>query len=150
MDQVHGENREKTVVSLAPAYLGVFGDADPNQMAAALHQLGFTYVHETAEAAGYVVQEYMNYCDRSDKDAVLLTSSCSAITTCWRNIIRYAAVSSACCDTGYRTCKNAQSTVWTGCEDHLYQSMCLRWRRCIEGSENKRHHRCGVGFCNTA
>ena len=26
-----------------------------------------------------VVQEYMNYCDRSDKDAVLLTSSCSAI-----------------------------------------------------------------------
>lgn len=63
----------------APAYLGVFGDADPNQMAAALHQLGFTYVHETAEAAGYVVQEYMNYCDRSDKDAVLLTSSCSAI-----------------------------------------------------------------------
>ena len=30
-------------------------------MAAALHQLGFTYVHETAEAAGYVVQEYMNY-----------------------------------------------------------------------------------------
>ena len=73
------KNREKTVVSLAPAYLGVFGDADPNQMAAALHQLGFTYVHETAEAAGYVVQEYMNYCDRSDKDAVLLTSSCSAI-----------------------------------------------------------------------
>ena len=55
------KNREKTVVSLAPAYLGVFGDADPNQMAAALHQLGFTYVHETAEAAGYVVQEYMNY-----------------------------------------------------------------------------------------
>ena len=73
------KNGEKTVVSLAPAYLGVFGDADPNQMAAALHQLGFTYVHETAEAAGYVVQEYMNYCDRSDKDAVLLTSSCSAI-----------------------------------------------------------------------
>ncbi len=29
------KNREKTVVSLAPAYLGVFGDADPNQMAAA-------------------------------------------------------------------------------------------------------------------
>ena len=72
-------NGETTVVSLAPAYLGVFGDAEPDQMAAALHQLGFTYVHETAEAAGYVTQAYMDYCDQSDKDAVLLTSSCSAI-----------------------------------------------------------------------
>lgn len=72
-------NGETTVVSLAPAYLGVFGDAEPDQMAAALHQLGFTYVHETAEAAGYVTKAYMEYCDRSDKDAVLLTSSCSAI-----------------------------------------------------------------------
>lgn len=72
-------NGEKTVVSLAPAYLGVFGDAEPDQMAAALRQLGFTYVHETAEAAAYVTEAYMHYCDQSEKDDVLLTSSCSAI-----------------------------------------------------------------------
>lgn len=70
---------EKTVVSLAPAYLGVFGDAEPDQMAAALHQLGFTYVHETAEAAVYVTKAYVECCDRSKKDDVLLTTSCSAI-----------------------------------------------------------------------
>lgn len=70
---------ETTVVSLAPAYLGVFGDAEPDQMAAALHQLGFTYVHETAEAAAYVTEAYVDCCDRSQKDDVLLTSSCSAI-----------------------------------------------------------------------
>lgn len=72
-------NGETTVVSLAPAYLGVFGDAEPDQMAAALHQFGFTYVHETAEAAAYVAQAYIEYCNQSDKDDVLLTTSCSAI-----------------------------------------------------------------------
>lgn len=71
--------KEKTVVSLAPAYLGVFGDAEPDQMAAALRQLGFTYIHETAEAAVYVTKAYVEYCDHSSKDDVLLTTSCSAI-----------------------------------------------------------------------
>jgi PAS domain S-box-containing protein len=73
------EEGKPVVVSLAPAYLGVFGDAEPDQMATALRELGFTYVHETAEAAGYVTEAYINYCEQSRAEDVLLTSSCSAI-----------------------------------------------------------------------
>ena len=70
---------ETTVVSLAPAYLGVFGDASPGQMASALRRLGFTYVHETAEAAPYLTESYIQRSDRSGENDVILTSACSAI-----------------------------------------------------------------------
>ncbi len=73
------ESGQKTVVSLAPAYLGIFSEATPDQMAAALKKIGFTYVHETAEAAYYVTREYMKFLESAPENGIILTSSCAAI-----------------------------------------------------------------------
>ena len=49
---------EKTIVSLAPAYLGIFDYDKPGQVVDALLRLGFSEVRETAEGAAYVTEAY--------------------------------------------------------------------------------------------
>ena len=49
---------EKTVVSLAPAYMGFFRDGTLGQLHDAFRQLGFADVRETAEGAAAVTAEY--------------------------------------------------------------------------------------------
>lgn len=60
LDKVKGYIRDgiPTVVSLAPAYLGVLKYKTPNQVVTALLKLGFTSVRETAEGAAFVTAEY--------------------------------------------------------------------------------------------
>lgn len=60
LDKVKGYLKEgiPTVVSLAPAYLGVLKYKTPGQVVTALLKLGFTSVRETAEGAAFVTAEY--------------------------------------------------------------------------------------------
>lgn len=60
LDRVKGYLRAgiPTIVSLAPAYLGVMKYNTPGQVVSALLKLGFKEVRETAEGAAYVTREY--------------------------------------------------------------------------------------------
>ncbi|HEX3023064.1 MAG TPA: [Fe-Fe] hydrogenase large subunit C-terminal domain-containing protein [Lachnospiraceae bacterium] len=64
----------KTIVSIAPSYIGILNLKQPGQIVAALKQLGFYQVRETAEGAVYVTREY----DRLLKEG----SMRNIITTC--------------------------------------------------------------------
>ena len=52
---------KKTVVSLAPAYLGILDYEKPGQVVDALLKLGFSEVRETAEGAAYVTEAYTSF-----------------------------------------------------------------------------------------
>lgn len=74
------EDGYETIVSLDPAYLGVFGET-PNgtgQIREALHRLGFSHVRETAEGAVHVTKAYERLIKAGDMDNII-TSSCSAV-----------------------------------------------------------------------
>lgn len=60
MDKVKGYLRQglKTVISIAPSYLGVLEFDRPGQVVCALQKLGFAEVRETAEGAAMVTDEY--------------------------------------------------------------------------------------------
>lgn len=60
MDRVKGYLKQgmKTVISIAPSYLGVLEFEKPGQVVSALKKLGFYEVRETAEGAALVTQEY--------------------------------------------------------------------------------------------
>lgn len=60
MERVKGylKQRMKTVISIAPSYLGVLEYEKPGQVVDALLKLGFYEVRETAEGAALVTQEY--------------------------------------------------------------------------------------------
>lgn len=60
MDRVKGYLRQgmKTVISIAPSYLGVLEYGSPGQIVDALQKLGFYEVRETAEGAALVTREY--------------------------------------------------------------------------------------------
>lgn len=60
MDRVKGYLRQgmKTVISIAPSYLGVLEYETPGQIVDALVKLGFSEVRETAEGAALVTDEY--------------------------------------------------------------------------------------------
>lgn len=49
---------QKTVISIAPSYLGVMKFREPGQVVTALKKLGFKQVRETAEGAAYVTNAY--------------------------------------------------------------------------------------------
>ena len=49
---------KKTVISLAPSYLGIMHFERPGQVVKALKQLGFYQVRETSEGAAFVTLEY--------------------------------------------------------------------------------------------
>jgi len=51
-------NRERTVVSLAPSYLGIAHYDKPGQVTDALLKLGFSEVRETSEGAAYVTNAF--------------------------------------------------------------------------------------------
>ncbi len=60
LDKVKGYLRDKipTILSIAPAYLGILKYKTPGQVVTALMKLGFSMVRETAEGAAFVTQEY--------------------------------------------------------------------------------------------
>jgi PAS domain S-box-containing protein len=69
----------KTVVaSLAPSFSGAFEMSDPGQMPAALKQLGFSIVEETAAGADVVTKHYNKYLVESDQTNLITTCCPSA------------------------------------------------------------------------
>jgi iron only hydrogenase large subunit-like protein/uncharacterized Fe-S cluster-containing protein len=69
---------KKTILSIAPAYLGVLEYDDPGQVIAALLQLGFSEVRETAEGAIYVTNEYERLLQEGYMDNII-TTSCPSV-----------------------------------------------------------------------
>lgn len=80
LDKVKGYLRDKipTIVSIAPAYLGVLHYKTPGQVITALLKLGFTMVRETAEGAALVTSEY----DKLLTDGIqenIITTCCPSV-----------------------------------------------------------------------
>ncbi|HCL02360.1 MAG TPA: histidine kinase [Lachnoclostridium phytofermentans] len=75
LERVKGYLKEgcQTVVSLAPAYLGVLKYNTPGQVISALLKLGFTAVRETAEGAAYVTREYDKLIAAGEMDNIITT-----------------------------------------------------------------------------
>lgn len=69
---------QPVVVSLSPAYLGIYTDAEPGQFIEALFQLGFKEIRETAEGAIYVTNEYERLMKEGTMDYII-TSACPVI-----------------------------------------------------------------------
>lgn len=63
----------KTIISLAPAYLGVLKYNTPGQVISALLKLGFTAVRETAEGAAYVTREYDKLIAAGEMENIITT-----------------------------------------------------------------------------
>lgn len=63
----------KTIVSLAPAYLGVLKYNKPGQVIRALLNLGFSAVHETAEGAAYVTRDYLRLIKEAKMENIITT-----------------------------------------------------------------------------
>jgi iron only hydrogenase large subunit-like protein len=63
----------QTIISLAPAYLGVLKYNTPGQVISALLKLGFTAVRETAEGAAYVTREYDKLIAAGEMENIITT-----------------------------------------------------------------------------
>lgn len=72
------EEGQPVIVSLSPAYLGIYTDAEPGQFIEALLMLGFEEIRETAEGAIYVTNEYERLM-REGKMDYIITSACPVI-----------------------------------------------------------------------
>ncbi|QEY34462.1 4Fe-4S dicluster domain-containing protein [Caproiciproducens galactitolivorans] len=72
------EAGEKLYVSLAPSYIAAFPQTGILKMSAALKQLGFTHVEETAIGAEQVTREYEKLI-RKHKMQNIITSACPSI-----------------------------------------------------------------------
>lgn len=75
LDKVKGflADHIPTVISLAPAYLGVLKYDRPGQVISALMKLGFMQVRETAEGAAYVTREYNKLLDEGTMENIITT-----------------------------------------------------------------------------
>ncbi|MBQ8803340.1 MAG: 4Fe-4S binding protein [Tyzzerella sp.] len=75
MDRVRGYLRQgiKTVVSIAPSYLGVLDYDKPGQVVDALLRLGFYEVRETAEGAAIVTKEYQRLLAEAEMENMITT-----------------------------------------------------------------------------
>ncbi len=75
MDRVRGYLRQgyKTIISIAPSYLGVLEFDYPGQVVDALHRLGFAEVRETAEGAAMVTGEYKKIIREKKMDNIITT-----------------------------------------------------------------------------
>lgn len=75
LDKVKGflANNIPTVISLAPAYLGILKYEKPGQVISALMKLGFTQVRETAEGAAYVTNEYNRILEEGTMENIITT-----------------------------------------------------------------------------
>lgn len=71
-------NGEKTVVSLDPSYLGLWGEAGPGKLRTALKRFGFDHVRETAEAATYITKMYEKLIQEGEM-VNIITSSCASV-----------------------------------------------------------------------
>lgn len=69
---------KKTVLSIAPSYLGVLHYTTPGQVISALMKLGFYQVRETAEGAVYVTREY-NRLLKEGTMKNIITTSCPSV-----------------------------------------------------------------------
>lgn len=63
----------KTVVSLAPAYLGILKYDRPGQVVDALLRLGFSEIRETAEGAAYVTNAYTRLLNEGQMTNIIST-----------------------------------------------------------------------------
>lgn len=80
MERVKGylKQRMKTVISIAPSYLGVLEYEKPGQVVDALLKLGFYEVRETAEGAALVTQEYRKLL-KDGKMKNIITTCCPSV-----------------------------------------------------------------------
>lgn len=69
---------EKTVISIAPSYLGVLEFDKPGQVVDALLKLGFSEVRETAEGAALITNEY-NKLLNEKKMPNIITTCCPSV-----------------------------------------------------------------------
>lgn len=68
----------RTVISIAPSYLGVLDIDKPGQAVDALLKLGFSEVRETAEGAALVTNEYQRLI-REKKMPTIITTCCPSV-----------------------------------------------------------------------
>lgn len=80
MDRVKGFLRQgyKTVISIAPSYIGVLDFERPGQVVDALQKLGFAEVRETAEGAAMVTREYQRLI-RENRMPNIITTCCPSV-----------------------------------------------------------------------
>ncbi|KMZ55583.1 [Fe-Fe] hydrogenase large subunit C-terminal domain-containing protein [Dorea sp. D27] len=80
MERVKGYLKQgmKTVISIAPSYLGVLEYGKPGQVVDALLKLGFYEVRETAEGAALVTQEYRKLL-KDGKMKNIITTCCPSV-----------------------------------------------------------------------
>lgn len=83
-----------TIISLAPAYIGVLDFEHPGQVVTALKKLGFHQVRETAEGAVYVTNEYEKLLNQGTMENIITTCCPSAndlIEIYYPSLIKYMA-----------------------------------------------------------
>ena len=80
LERVRGflKSGQKTVISIAPSFVGTMEYDKPGQLVAALKRLGFYQVRETAEGAAYVTQEYIKLLEEGTMDNII-TTCCPSI-----------------------------------------------------------------------
>ena len=80
MERVKGFLRQglRTVISIAPSYIGVLDFDRPGQVVDALLKLGFAEVRETAEGAAMVTREYQRII-RENKMPNIITTCCPSV-----------------------------------------------------------------------
>ncbi|MDO5519168.1 MAG: [Fe-Fe] hydrogenase large subunit C-terminal domain-containing protein [bacterium] len=70
--------KKRTVISLAPSYLGIMKFEKIGQVVTALKQLGFSEVRETSEGAAYVTREYVKLLNEGKMRNIITTCCPSA------------------------------------------------------------------------
>lgn len=80
MERVKGYLRQgfKTIISIAPSYVGVLEFERPGQVVDALQKLGFAEVRETAEGAAMVTNEYKKII-REGRMPNIITTCCPSV-----------------------------------------------------------------------
>lgn len=75
LDRVKGYIKSgiPTILSLAPAYLGILRHKSPGQVVSAFLKLGFTQVRETAEGAAYITKEYEKLLNAGTMENIITT-----------------------------------------------------------------------------
>lgn len=96
LDRVKGylKGNIKTVISIAPSYLGVLNYKTPGQVVSALMKLGFYQVRETAEGAVYITEEYNKLLEEGNMKNIITTSCPSVndlIEIYYPNLTKYMA-----------------------------------------------------------
>lgn len=69
---------KKTILSIAPAYLGILEYDNPGQVISALLALGFSEIRETAEGAIYVTKEYQKLINKGTMENII-TTACPSV-----------------------------------------------------------------------